>query len=555
MAIISVPRQRFAPMSGYRHCRLAAVAVAVAALVVAAGGCAVPFRCPAEGGPAWRELASEHFTVATDLDEEEASLALRDLEEYRAALVATAWPGGGDVGGRVRVVILARERDWRAFEGQRDGLFTGALSEPFIALRAAASDQTRITIRHELTHYVSRLRIPRQPDWLAEGLATFFETMAYDRRSGELLLGLPLPSRLASLRAAGFSVRATMSGARLDQDSDRFYASSWLIVHYLMSRQREGFSRYLQALESGQKSEPAWSAAFGAGLDPGALQAELRAHWAAGRPLVGSRRFRAPPFRTRSRPLDDATVHALRALLFLQGQGRQAPPAARAAARAEVTAALASDPHSLLALAVLGLELDEAPDLASARVVTRRQPRDWLAWAVLYRATGGDLDSAEGRRAAAIAVRLTADLPGVGLPFGPPRSFFARTLAASTCPGPAPVVRGGSAAGDLACGRGQDAGPRDVDAELRAVADSDVAWCLFEHPPAPALAVTVDIDPAGHPIAVCAQSTTAPAPDSVTACVHRVLGAVSFPGTPGCPRRRRFELAIATDGRITVFAR
>jgi hypothetical protein len=534
-----------------RHCPL--VLLAAVAVAISAGGCAVPFRCPAEGGPAWRELASEHFTVATDLDEEDASLALRDLEEYRAALMATAWPGGGDPEGHVRVVILARERDWRAFEGQRDGLFTGALFQPFIALRAAASDQTRITIRHELTHYLSRLRIPEQPDWLAEGLATFFETMAYDRRNGELLVGLPLPSRLASLRAAGFSVRATMAGARQDQDSDRFYASSWLIVHYLMSRQRERFARYLHALESGQKSEAAWRAVFGASLDPDDLQAELRAHWAAGRPLVGSRSFRAPPFRVRSRPLDDATVHALRALLFLQGQGRQATPAARAAARAEVTTALAADPHHLLALAVLGLELDERPELAAARAVTQRQPDDWLAWAVLYRATGGDLESAEGRRAAAIAARLTADLPGVGLPFGPPPGFFARTPVAWSCPDPGPAVRGGTAVNELGCRRGQGGGRRDFDAELRAVADSDVAWCLFEHPPEPALAVTVDIDPTGRPKAVCAPPATAP--DAVAACVQRVLGGISFPAAPGCPRRRHFDLAIASDGHLTVFAR
>ena len=136
----------------------------------------------------------------TDVAGEDATVALRDLEEYRSALMATAFPAGGDAGGRVRVLIVAGERHWREFESERDGLFTEALHQPFIALRAAASDRTRITIRHELTHHLSRMRIPQQPDWLSEGLATFFESLVYDRSSGEVLIGLPLPGRLEALR-------------------------------------------------------------------------------------------------------------------------------------------------------------------------------------------------------------------------------------------------------------------------------------------------------------------------------------------------------------------
>src|SRR4029453_6089079 len=135
--------------------------------------------------------------------------------------------------------------------------------------------------------------------------------------------------RLGTLRSGGFNVPLTLTGRQEDQDSDRFYATRWLIVHYFMARQREPFARFLKALEDGQPAAQAWSAAF-AHLDLPALQAELRAHVGDGRPLVGSRKFRAPGYTTRTRPLDDATVHALRAQLYLGGQGKQAPPAAQA---------------------------------------------------------------------------------------------------------------------------------------------------------------------------------------------------------------------------------
>ena len=62
------------------------------ALLASVSGCAAAFRCPEQGGPAWRELASDHFSLSTDLDSEEAREAVRDLEDFRAMLIATAWP-------------------------------------------------------------------------------------------------------------------------------------------------------------------------------------------------------------------------------------------------------------------------------------------------------------------------------------------------------------------------------------------------------------------------------------------------------------------------------
>src|SRR6185295_12340490 len=102
-------------------------------------------------------------------------------------------------------------RDWRVFEDKFSGFFAASLYQPFIALRAGGSDQTRLTIRHELAHHLSRFFIPRQPSWLAEGLASFFETLAYDRDRGEILIGLPSPQRLAVLRGGGASVVPTLN--------------------------------------------------------------------------------------------------------------------------------------------------------------------------------------------------------------------------------------------------------------------------------------------------------------------------------------------------------
>ena len=114
-------------------------------------------------------------------------------------------------------------------------------------------------IRHELTHHLSRFYVRTQPDWLAEGLATFFETLVHDRSSGEVLIGLPQPAHLNLLAQQGnLNVAGTLSGALKNQDQPAFYATSWLVVHYFISREREAFARYMRALDGGTEPQQAF---------------------------------------------------------------------------------------------------------------------------------------------------------------------------------------------------------------------------------------------------------------------------------------------------------
>ena len=160
-----------------------------------------------------------------------------------------------------------------------------------------------------------------------------------------------------------------MSGTRSDaeahighQGTDRLLRHQ--LAHRALPHEPAGgsFAGYLRRLESGQPSAAAWSASF-PDLGRSVLQAEVRAHRAEGRPLVASRRFRAPPFTMQERPVDEPTVHALRALLFSRGPGQSASPAlmseARQRAEAEVAEALSSDGQHLLALSVRSLALEQ----------------------------------------------------------------------------------------------------------------------------------------------------------------------------------------------------
>jgi hypothetical protein len=519
--------------------------------VLLLGGCAPAFRCPGGGGPPWRELVSEHFTLATDLPADEAREAVRDLEDFRAVLIATAWPRRETPAGRVRVVILSRERDWRSFEQARDGFYTEALFQPFIALRAGGSDNTRLRIRHELTHHLSRFFVREQPEWLAEGLATFFETLVYDRGGGEVLIGLPQPVHLSILNAqqGPLKVQETLQGTLKDDDTQLFYATSWLLVHHLINRQRPQLTAYMRALDMGTPPSEAWRKNF-PDLSPEILQAELRSYARAGHHLMISRRLEVPEVPVLERPLRDAEVHALRALLFLRAGGDRVTPPVRALARAELAEALRQDPHEVLAQGVRAFVLDEPIDVAAARELTARRPDSWLAWTVLYRASGGDFLRPETRRAAVTALRLAETNPSVKLPFGPTRPMFVGAAPELRACQP-PRGRAREARGLAPCPSGRTLSPEDALAELRAIVTSDVSWCFFDQDSWKPLTVGVEIDERGRATAVCPES--APVAPTLEGCLKRVLAALSFPALPHCPRLRLFQLAPATDGRVQVF--
>jgi hypothetical protein len=541
-----------------RRGKLAALALG---LLAAAAGCAGPFRCPAAGGPVWRELSSEHFTLATDLPSEEARGAVQDLEDFRATLIATAWPRLETPRGRLRVVIVDRERDWRAFEDARDGFYTDALFQPFIALRAGGSDHTRVRIRHELTHHLSRFYVRTQPDWLAEGLATFFETLVHDRESGEILVGLPQPAHLNLLAQQGkLRIAETLAGTLKNEEQGVFYATSWLMVHYFISRHREAFTRFMRALDGGTDPALAFRQSFG-DLSPDVLAAELRGYGRIGHSLVASGRFRPPDPVVQERVLPDADVHALRALLAVRALAGEASPAARDRARAEIAEALRQDPHNVLALAVRTFALEETVDREVARAATQAAPDSWLAWLVRYRAEGGTLATVEGRRAALATVRLAAANPSIKLPFGPEgsRLFEGPDPPLRACPAPPPTPvrwpRPRGSRGLEPCPAGPPLSPEDALAELRAIVTSDVSWCFFDRATWKPVTVAIDIDGQGRPAAICleAPARDEPAHGPLTSCVTRALARLTFPALPSCPRQRLFQLAPAPDGHVQVF--
>ena len=365
-------------------------------LVPLVAGCASHFPpCPSSGGPAWRELASDHFQLTTDLDRDAAVETLANLEELRATLALSLAAESDIPNGRLPVISL--DRGWNEVAAEDiEGFFVSSvLWRPLVVIKAGSQLSDEVVIKHELVHFYSQKVIRHQPRWLAEGLAAYFQTIEYDAGAGRITVGRP-PSDLLGVarRRALVDARRLFAATQItENDRDIFYPTAWLAVHYLMNHRRAAFIAYEAALARESPDPDAWAHAF-PDLPPEKLDDELASYVDGGQYELLIYPFKPPAVRIDGeRTLDDADVHATRALLVAASSrdpglqwGRVPATEMRARAEREAVEALRAAPDHLLAQAVQSFLIGDPTDLEKARAVSRAHPNDWLPWLLVARA-------------------------------------------------------------------------------------------------------------------------------------------------------------------------
>jgi len=394
----------------------AAAAAGLLGLALGAAGCAAPgaFTCPARGGPPWRDLASGHFVVRTDLPDAEARALLLRLEQVRTAVGSALFEAPPEGGPGVEVVAFNSREVFRSFAapGVDAYYLRSAGGPPRMVVGGELSALQLAMLAHELTHHFLAGVFQRQPRWLAEGLATQMETLSLGDRGDRVVVGLPPPGRLARLQRDGGAHQVPVAELfRWEGGGDRAldcYATSWLLVHWLAYRAPGPFAELQRRLAGGEPPEAAWRAALPE-WDPArpealrALDRVLR-DYAAGPLDSGTREVpTAWDGEVVSRNIAPAEVHSIRLSLWTQGPARPLT-----ALRDEVLEALDEEPDHPLALHQLS-SLDRLRPLPLARRAVARHPRDPRAWTFLAMSLEG-ADAGAEREA---AYRQAADLaPG-----------------------------------------------------------------------------------------------------------------------------------------------
>jgi len=408
-----------------RHAGAVALAAQLAGCATAGG----PFRCPATGGPPWRELRSDHFVLRTDLDHEGAAELVRQLEIMRAAVKEALFVAAADPPGIVEVIAFRTVEEYQPFapEGAQAYYLRYEGGPPRIVLSADWTSRQRAVVAHELTHHLASSILLRQPRWLSEGLAAYMESLGEQRLERTLVVGVPPRGRLAVAREQPVEVRDLLgweSGSPA-LPGPEYYATAWLLVHYLVHQRAEAFADFLGRLSRGEALDAAWNAALPAyhldrplwtldralsrwlqanTLDP-ALEGPERSlrYWPRAQGVVLRTIHVAPDLRFAEQAMPPVEVHALRIALFPQGPGAET-----AVLRAEVAEALHEDPAHPIALAAHA-RLDGAEPLPLARSSVKAHPDDPRAWTFLAQSLRGP--RAAGERAVAYqrAVELAPD--------------------------------------------------------------------------------------------------------------------------------------------------
>jgi hypothetical protein len=398
--------------------------------VVAACGARFPVS-PLDEGPAWTELTSEHFTVWTDGDPSRVCELIRRMERLREVTTGVVYPTAPASGRALAIVLrddeelgtVANTGEPRAFSQSA----TGPLWQPVVVLSLTSSEHP--TVAHELTHLVSFGAIRHQPRWLAEGMATYFESMELDATRTTVKIGVA-PSRYRrDARIVPAPELFDWSRMLSRNQEYQLYRTAWALFAFLRNEYPNELAHYLWLID--RVDEPmngtwriqhqrAWDQGFPS-LPIDQVHAKLE-HWLR----YGSHMellFYVHPKESRitARRLGDADVHAIRAVIL---GGPTAGQASRE--RGEIEQALAAEPTNVLAW-VLKVARGDRPSVAAGRSIAAAHPDDWRAWWLATmalddgRGDAGELEAAR-RRACGLLARNRALVapprlcPGAQLP-------------------------------------------------------------------------------------------------------------------------------------------
>lgn len=396
----------------------------LATLGLAAAGCAglgASLRGPEEGGPPWREVASDHFQVWTDLEDAEARALAAQLEWIHQAVVAAAWTAQMAPGSRMGVVALRSHRELRSFTvGNPPGWVIPDPDQTRLVLSAPSGEAPVPAVAREVALHLADLAWLRQPRWLRAGLAAYLETVTPLAGGATALVGLA-PDWVGRARSAAVAELLAWDPRDPRRGGETFLglnASAWRLVHFLVDERGRAFTSFQGRLGAGEPPGLAWRESF-PGYDPQAgglarLERDLE-EW-AGRGRLAKRAVPVPrpAAAAEVRAMRPGEVHAMWAALVLSvpsGLARS-PESRRARAEEELARALAQDPAEPTALLVSIWIAPKAEQGARARAAAQAAPGDWRIWLVLAAALGPG-DAAEREAALRRAREIAPDQPAV----------------------------------------------------------------------------------------------------------------------------------------------
>jgi hypothetical protein len=256
------------------------------------------------------------------------------------------------------------------------------LFEPWVVLPAPTANTGLRVLNHELAHFVAFAAMQRQPPWFAEGLAAYFETARFDPEQAHFIVGKPSLDYHDVLRSLRLIPPSELIGKGRFELDQQYYASSWVLVHYLLSQRDEQFAAYQTGLAKGLGYARSYEQAF-TGISLEQLDTEVQAYLRDG--LYESVSFplaKLPRAPMKSRELSVADEYAIAGMLWAECS--RCSPEERARSKESFRLALANDPMQLQVQSRNIADMtDRQAALQAAHKLTQAYPESWLAWLTL----------------------------------------------------------------------------------------------------------------------------------------------------------------------------
>lgn len=193
----------------------------------------------------WRMVTTEHFRVLSQANDRETGKWIRDYEQFIAAtsdalgIKPRALPP-------LTIILFSRDRNYTPYKLKRPDGKAAKVAGQFVTLGGISSiamaldseqAESRRTIFHEATHWLTSVDPAPQPTWFTEGIAEMLST--FEQAGSKVNWAKPIDMHLVQMNEFGvmpLQEFLTRVDALQDQDKhdDRYYAQSWAFVHFLM---------------------------------------------------------------------------------------------------------------------------------------------------------------------------------------------------------------------------------------------------------------------------------------------------------------------------------
>ena len=231
----------------------------------------------AAADPTWVEVRSPHFTVTTDAGEKRGREVAMEFEQMRALFGKFLHRDQVNSSLPLQILALRSNKELRQFSPlwkgkpvELSGYYQSGEDCNYILLDLSA-DNYREVVLHEYAHLLLNGNFRPTPTWFDEGFAEYFASVQFE--SGKAKIGMAPTGDVDTLQSVqlmptAILLKVTQDSNYYNESGDRrsmFYAQSWLMVHYLMDKNRlEQFETYRHlAVDLHQAPEASFQQAFG----------------------------------------------------------------------------------------------------------------------------------------------------------------------------------------------------------------------------------------------------------------------------------------------------